>query len=55
MTLRCLPPSTIKLIGSSQVITCVSAAVKELVENALDAGALSIDVKLVNMFLLIQT
>ncbi|XP_067021611.1 PMS1 protein homolog 1-like isoform X3 [Acropora muricata] len=41
-----LPPSTVKLIASSQVITSVSSAVKELIENSLDAGAGSIEVKL---------
>ena len=43
-----LPPSTVKLIASSQVITTVSSAVKELIENSLDAGAGSIEVKLVS-------
>lgn len=43
-----LPPSTIRLIASSQVITSVSSVVKELVENSLDAGATSIEVKLVS-------
>lgn len=43
-----LPPSTVKLIASSQVITSVSSAVKELIENSLDAGAGSIEVKLVS-------
>lgn len=42
-----LPSSTIRLIGSSQVITSVSSVVKELIENSLDAGASSIEIKLV--------
>lgn len=41
-----LPPSTVKLIASSQVITSVSSVAKELIENSLDAGASSIEVKL---------
>ncbi|CAH3164518.1 unnamed protein product [Porites evermanni] len=41
-----LPSSTVRLIASSQVITSVSSAVKELIENSLDAGATSIEVKL---------
>lgn len=43
-----LPPSTVRLIASSQVITSVSSVVKELIENSLDAGATSIEVKLVS-------
>ncbi|KAJ4451245.1 hypothetical protein ANN_02706 [Periplaneta americana] len=46
MSLKQLPVSTVKLITSSQIITSVTSAVKELVENALDAGASNIDVKL---------
>lgn len=48
MALAPLPASTVKLITSSQIITSVSSAVKELFENSLDAGATSVDVKLVN-------
>uniref|UniRef100_A0A8C6NVZ0 PMS1 homolog 1, mismatch repair system component n=1 Tax=Nothobranchius furzeri TaxID=105023 RepID=A0A8C6NVZ0_NOTFU len=43
-----LPPDTVRLLSSSQVITSVVNVVKELVENSLDAGALNIDVKLEN-------
>lgn len=50
MSVAQLPDSTVKLITSSQIITSVSSAVKELVENSLDAGATSVDVKLVNNF-----
>lgn len=42
-----LPPETVRLLSSSQVITSVVNVVKELMENSLDAGASSIDVKLV--------
>lgn len=42
-----LPPDTVRLLSSSQVITSVVNVVKELLENSLDAGASNIDVKLV--------
>ncbi|BFY98553.1 hypothetical protein BsWGS_01593 [Bradybaena similaris] len=41
-----LPPQTIRLLGSGQVITSVYSVVKELVENSFDAGCTSIDIKL---------
>ncbi|XP_036174822.1 PMS1 protein homolog 1 isoform X5 [Myotis myotis] len=43
-----LPTATVRLLSSSQIITSVVSVVKELIENALDAGATSIDVKLEN-------
>ncbi|KAK1336477.1 hypothetical protein QTO34_002506, partial [Cnephaeus nilssonii] len=43
-----LPTATVRLLSSSQIITSVVSVVKELVENSLDAGATSIDVKLEN-------
>ena len=43
-----LPSSTIRLIGSSQVITSVFSVVKELLENSIDASASAIDIRLVN-------
>jgi len=42
-----LPAATVRLLSSSQIITSVVSVVKELIENSLDAGATSIDVKLV--------
>lgn len=42
-----LPRDTVRLLSSSQVITSVVNVVKELMENSLDAGASSVDVKLV--------
>ncbi|XP_027444542.2 PMS1 protein homolog 1 isoform X7 [Zalophus californianus] len=41
-----LPAATVRLLSSSQIITSVVSVVKELIENSLDAGATSIDVKL---------
>lgn len=46
-----LPSESIRLLTSSQVITSPSSVVKELVENALDAGATTLDIKLVSFFL----
>ncbi|XP_062604014.1 PMS1 protein homolog 1-like [Saccostrea cucullata] len=43
-----LPRETIRLLGSSQVITSVYSVVKELVENSLDAGATSLELRLEN-------
>lgn len=42
-----LPPDTVRLLSSAQVVTSVVNVVKELMENSLDAGASSIDIKLV--------
>lgn len=42
-----LPLESIRLLSSSQVITSPSLAVKELVENAFDAGATNLDIKMV--------
>uniref|UniRef100_A0A8C7Y6W5 PMS1 homolog 1, mismatch repair system component n=1 Tax=Oryzias sinensis TaxID=183150 RepID=A0A8C7Y6W5_9TELE len=46
--MKLLPPDSVRLLSSSQVITSVVNVVKELLENSLDAGASSIDVKLEN-------
>ncbi|XP_041940022.1 PMS1 protein homolog 1 isoform X2 [Alosa sapidissima] len=43
-----LPAETVRLLSSSQVITSIVSVVKELIENSLDAGSTSIDVKLEN-------
>ncbi|NP_001307973.1 PMS1 protein homolog 1 isoform f [Homo sapiens] len=43
-----LPAATVRLLSSSQIITSVVSVVKELIENSLDAGATSVDVKLEN-------
>ncbi|GFO50364.1 pms1 protein-like protein 1 [Plakobranchus ocellatus] len=44
--LKELPSSTIRLIGSGQVITSVFSVVKELFENSVDASSTIIDIKL---------
>lgn len=46
--MKALPPDTVRLLSSSQVIVSVLNVVKELMENSLDAGATSLEVKLVN-------
>lgn len=44
--IHALPPSTVKLLGSSQVLADSSSVVKELIENALDARATGIFVEI---------
>jgi len=46
--MKALPPETVRLLCSSQVITSVLNVIKELTENSLDAGSSSLEVKLVN-------
>ena len=40
-----LPQDTVSLLKSTQVVTSVWSAVKELIENSLDAGAKNIEVR----------
>jgi DNA mismatch repair protein PMS2 len=45
MSIQPIPKSAVHRICSGQVILDLSTAVKELVENALDAGATNIEVR----------
>lgn len=44
MAIKALSDSTIHLLGSSQVLTTPTSLIKELIDNALDAKATSIDI-----------
>ena len=48
MSMKALPQETVSRITSGQIITSAYSVVKELVENSLDALALSIDIRLEN-------
>ncbi len=47
-----LPQDTVSLLKSSQVVTSVWSAVKELIENSLDAGSKNIEVLLLRILLI---
>ncbi|KAB5577397.1 hypothetical protein PHYPO_G00209470 [Pangasianodon hypophthalmus] len=46
--MKALPPDTVRLLSSSQVIASVVNVVKELIENSLDAGSSNLEIKLEN-------
>jgi DNA mismatch repair protein MutL len=44
MAITALPEATVRMLGSSQVLTTPTSLIKELVDNALDAKATAVDI-----------
>lgn len=51
MIIQAIDKESIKRICSGQVVVDLATAVKEMVENSLDSGATSVEIKVYSIFL----